>query len=374
MRPRLTYHCSQDGFSSPAGFGFCFTDPATPRNRNRRFSQPSPSIVKLVDKCRRGDVKKKDPDKEGSRETLAPDPAPGTISSGVRKGSRVRRSSRVTTPVVAASKAIPGSAQPTKTGVGNKHVTASVRRSSRRMSCISLSPRPEETEIETEVIPTEQFQEAVQFNIGKPSKIEPRSARRVSSRHTSSAQFQQPLHENQAPAQVQVNTKQQPKGTLREEKAQEFACRAEVLAAQGMVGEAIVELERAITIAPDDWPPLATLYSGRGAGYLELGRFRAAADDCRKVLRTQVVLDNKCHVYHDSLSLHPLRKFWSEHKHAQCCCLYSCVLYLLCPRVDMWWPGSTEHLFGSHSLKVLSFTTAGSHLGSITCTSAGAAW
>ncbi len=329
MPARLTCDYNQDGFSSPVGFGFCFTDPTTPRNMRRRFSQPSPSMVKLAGKCRR-DVKKKVPDKEGSRESLVPDAAPEPVSSGVRKGSRVRRSSRVTTPV-AAAKEMPGSAQPTKTGVGDKHTTTSFRRSSRRMSCISLSPRPEKTAVDREGVPTEQLQEAVQFNIGKPSKTEARPARRTSSRRRS-AQLQQPIHENRSPPQpaapphVQVNTKQQPKGTLREEKAQEFAYRAEVLAAQGMVGEAIVELERAITIAPDDWPPLATLYSGRGAGYLELGRFHAAAEDCRKVTRTQVLSINI--TYTTTLSPAP-RKFWCEHQHAPCYCLYY-VLHILC--------------------------------------------
>ncbi len=292
MPARLTRHYYQDGFSSPAGFGFCFTDPATPRNMHRRFSQPSPSMVKLTGKYRRG-VKKKVQDKEGGRETVAPDAVPEPVSSGVRKGSRVRRSSRVTTPVVAA-RVPPCSMQSTKMGFGisDKHTSTVFRRSSRRMSCISISPRPEETAVEAGSIPTEQLDEAVQFNIGKSNKTETHPARRTSSRRRS-AQLQQPIKENRSPPQPavpphdQVSTKRQPKGTLREEKAQEFAYHAEVLAVQGMVGEAIVELERAITIAPDDWPPLATLYSGRGAGYLELGRYRAAAEDCRKVRRTQ---------------------------------------------------------------------------------------
>ncbi len=283
------YH--QDGFSSPAGFGFCFTTPSTPRNMHRRFSQPSPSMAKLASMCRR-DVKKKAPDKKGGRETVVPDAAPEPVSIGARKGSRVRRSSRATTPVLAAREPT-GSSQSTKMGVGDKHTSTVSRRSSRRMSCISISPsRLEETAVDADSAPTEQLEEAVQFNIGKPNKAETRPARRTSSRHRS-AQLQQPIHENRspphpfAPPHDQVNTKQQPKGTLREEKVQEFASRAEILAAQGMVGDAIVELERAIAIAPDDWPPLATLYSGRGAGYLELGRYHAAAEDCRKVRSTQ---------------------------------------------------------------------------------------
>ncbi len=285
------YH--QDGFSSPAGFGFCFTDPSTPRNMHRRFSQPSPSMVNLASMCRR-DVKKKVPDKKGGRVTVVPDAVPEPVSSGVRKGSRVRRSSRVTTPVVAAQEPT-GSTQSTKMGVGDKHTSTVSRRSSRRMSCISISPRrPEETAVDADSAPREQLEEAVRFNVGKPNKTETRPARRTSSRRRS-AQLQQPIHENRSPPQPAaapphdqvINTKQQPKGTLREEKAQEFAYRAEILAAQGMVGDAIVELERAIAIAPDDWPPLATLYSGRGAGYLELGRYHAAAEDCRKVRSTQ---------------------------------------------------------------------------------------
>ncbi|KAG5189896.1 hypothetical protein JKP88DRAFT_300421 [Tribonema minus] len=69
------------------------------------------------------------------------------------------------------------------------------------------------------------------------------------------------------------------------DRAQELAHEAQALATVGRVTDALECLTRAIRVAPADWPYAATLYSGRGAGLIEQGRYEAAIVDLTEALR-----------------------------------------------------------------------------------------
>jgi hypothetical protein len=249
------------GFASPAGFGFKFTTPTPPgilpQRLNSRFAT-----------------------------TAAEENIPLAPSSSPEVSDYEENSSRVPT--------APGEVKSTAPGATKAAAGAFGKRVKKQGVSASDGASESVSKAETAAGTRSGFSVGTQdsgFKVGgskpaKGAKRAPGRGQRTASRREDEEQAGKaekafvrghfmppppPPSASHAPSQIPAP---RAAGTLRAEKAQEHARRAEVMAAEGRCGDAIQELSRAIAIAPSDWPPraMATLYCGRGAGHLELGR------------------------------------------------------------------------------------------------------